>query len=76
MNSVLTYAFLLSRWERVVWSALEITSSVDLLGRYANLSGSRVSGMMVLNCTELWAYEYTPRLFVSFCCHNAVGDMG
>ena len=29
------------------WSAIEITSSVDLLGRYANWSGSMVSGIMV-----------------------------
>ena len=29
-------------------NAIEIASSVDLLGRYANWSGSRVSGMMVL----------------------------
>jgi hypothetical protein len=40
--------FLLSRWERAVWSAIEIASSVDLFGRYANISGSRVSGIMVL----------------------------
>jgi hypothetical protein len=25
--------FLLSRWERAVWSAIEIASSVDLLGK-------------------------------------------
>ena len=37
----------LSRWERAVWSAIEIASSVDLLGRCANWSGSRVSGIMV-----------------------------
>ena len=34
--------------ERAVWSAIEIASSVDLLDRYANWSGSRVSGIMVL----------------------------
>ena len=34
--------------ERAVWSAIEIASSVDLLGRCANWSGSRVSGIMVL----------------------------
>jgi hypothetical protein len=38
----------LSRWERAVWGAIELASSVDLLGRFANWSGSRVSGMMVL----------------------------
>ena len=48
MNSILTYVFLLSRWVRAVLSAIEIASSVDLLGRYANWSGSRVSGIMVL----------------------------
>jgi hypothetical protein len=31
MNSILTLVFLLSRWERVVWSAIEIASSMDLL---------------------------------------------
>jgi hypothetical protein len=40
--------FLLSRWGRAVWIAIEIASSVNLLGRYANWSGSRVSGIMVL----------------------------
>ena len=44
MNSILMHVFLLSRWERAVWSAIEIASSVDLLGQYANWSGSRVSG--------------------------------
>ena len=34
--------------ERAVWSAIEIASSVGLLGRYANWSGSRASGIMVL----------------------------
>ena len=38
----------MSRWERAVWSAIEIASSVDLLGQYANCCGSRVSGIMVL----------------------------
>ena len=33
----------MSRWKRAVWSAIEIAASVDLLGRYANWSGSRVS---------------------------------
>ena len=28
MNSILTLVFLLSRWERAVWSAVEIASSV------------------------------------------------
>jgi hypothetical protein len=32
--------FLFSWWERAVWCEIEITSSVDLLGRYANWSGS------------------------------------
>ena len=36
------YVFLLSRWEKALWSAIEIASSVDLLGRYANWSESRV----------------------------------
>ena len=31
-----------------MWSAIEIVSSVDLLGQYANWSGSSVSGIMVL----------------------------
>ena len=48
MNSNLMYVFLLSRWERAVWSAIEIASSVDLFGRYANWGGSRVYGIMVL----------------------------
>ena len=46
MNSILTEVFLLSRWERAVWSAIEIALSVDLFGRYANWSGSMVSGIM------------------------------
>ena len=37
-----------ARWERAVWCAIEIASSGDLLWWYANYSGSRVSGMMVL----------------------------
>ena len=37
----------LSRCERAVWSAIEIASSLDLFVRYANWSGSRVSGIMV-----------------------------
>ena len=32
MNSILTQVFLLSMWERAVWSVIEIASSVDLLG--------------------------------------------
>ena len=32
-----------------MWRAIEI-ASMDLLGRYANWSGSRVSGMMELMC--------------------------
>ena len=36
--------FFLSKWE----SAIEIASSVDLLGRYAYWRGSRVSGRMLL----------------------------
>jgi hypothetical protein len=39
--------FLLSRWEREVWSEIEI-ASVDLLGRYPNWSEPRVSEMMEL----------------------------
>jgi hypothetical protein len=35
MNSILT-GVPLSRWERAVWSAIEIVLSVELLGRYAN----------------------------------------
>ena len=31
MNSVLTLVFLLCRWVRAVWSAIEIVSSMDLL---------------------------------------------
>ena len=48
MNRILKSVFLLSRWERAVWSSIETTSSVDLLGLHANWSGSRVSVMMVL----------------------------
>ena len=48
MNSILEWVFHLSRWERVVWSAIKMTSSVDLLGRYANWIVSRDPGMMVL----------------------------
>ena len=33
-----------------MWSAIEIASSVDMLGQYRNWSGSRVSGMMELMC--------------------------
>uniref|UniRef100_A0A8C7GG61 Semaphorin-4A n=1 Tax=Oncorhynchus kisutch TaxID=8019 RepID=A0A8C7GG61_ONCKI len=36
-----------------VWSTIEIASSVDLFGRYANWSGSRFSGIMVLISTGL-----------------------
>ena len=53
MNSILTRVFLLSRWERAVSSAIEIASSVDLLGRNPNWSGSRLSGMMVLMYIQL-----------------------
>ena len=53
MNSILTLVFLLSSWERAVWNAIEIASSEDLLGRYANWSGSRVSGIMVFVVTCL-----------------------
>ena len=43
MNRIIIYVFLLSRWDRAVCSAMAmaIASSVDLLGQYANLSGSR-----------------------------------
>lgn len=44
------YVFLLFRWVRAVWSAIEISSSIDLLGQYANWSGSRVSEMIALTC--------------------------
>ena len=47
MNNILTQVFLLSRWVR----AIEIASSMDLLGWYAHWSGSRVSGMMELICS-------------------------
>ena len=40
--------FLLFRCERAVWRAIEIASSVDLLGRYANLSGSRQVPLVLL----------------------------
>ena len=48
MNNILMLVFLLSRWERAVWSAIGIASSVDLLGWHVNWSGSRVSGIIVL----------------------------
>jgi hypothetical protein len=44
MNSFPTWLFLLSWWVMAVWSAIEIALSMDLLGRYANWSVSRVSG--------------------------------
>ena len=47
MNSILTQVSVF-RWERAVLSAIEIASSVDQLGQYANWIGSRVSGIMVL----------------------------
>jgi hypothetical protein len=47
-SGCLCILFLLSMWERAVWSAIEIVSSVDLLGRYGNWSGSTVSEIMVL----------------------------
>ena len=40
--------FILSRCEKAVWSAIEIASDVGLLGSYANWSGSRDSGIIVL----------------------------
>ena len=42
MNSILTYVFPLSRWERAVCIVRAMASSVDLLDRYANCIGSRV----------------------------------
>ena len=36
--------------ERAVCSVIVFVSSVDLLGRYANWSGSRVSGRMLSMC--------------------------
>ena len=44
MNSILTWVFLLSRWDRAVCSAMAIALSVDLFGRYANGGCSRVAG--------------------------------
>jgi hypothetical protein len=40
-----------------VWSAIEIASSVDLFGRDANWSGSRVSGIMVINGVDVSHYQ-------------------
>lgn len=48
MISILTLAFILSRWVHAVWGAIEIVKFVDLLGQYMNLSGSRVFGVVVL----------------------------
>ena len=31
-----------------MWSVIEIASSVDLLGQYANWSGSRISEIMLM----------------------------
>ena len=39
------YVFLLYRWEREVWSAIEIASFVYLLGKIANWSGSMFLGL-------------------------------
>jgi hypothetical protein len=50
VNSIITLVFFLRRWVRAVWSAIEIVSSMDLLERFANWSGSRVSRMMELMC--------------------------
>ena len=58
MNSILTYVFLLSRAERAAWSVIEIVSSVDLLGWYANWSGSSVSWRMLL-MWAMWAFQST-----------------
>ena len=44
MNSILTYVFPLSRWERAACMVRAMASSVDLLDRYANCIGSRVGG--------------------------------
>src|SRR4029434_8775048 len=44
MNSILTYVFPLSRWERAVYIVRPMASSVDLLDRNANCIGSRVEG--------------------------------
>ena len=51
----------LSRWERAVWTGIETASSVDLLGRYANWSRSRVSGIMVL----MWAITSLSKHFMA-----------
>ena len=48
VNEQHPHSILFSRWERAVWSVIEIESSVDLFWRYAIWSRSRVSGMMVL----------------------------
>ena len=37
--------FILFKWERAVWSAIEMASSVDLLQRYVNWSGPRCLGL-------------------------------
>ena len=40
---------MMNRWDRGVCSAM--ASSVDLLGRYANCSGARVSGKVEVICS-------------------------
>ena len=48
VNEKHSHMFLLYRWEREVLSVIEIASSVDLFGWYANWSGSSVSEIMEL----------------------------
>ena len=48
MNSILTYCASYLGLVMAVWSVIEIASSMDLFGQYANWSGS---GMMELMCT-------------------------
>ena len=61
MNSILTSVFLLSRWERAVWSAIEIASSVGLLGRYANWSGIDVTRGTLLQSESKQTAETLPK---------------
>ena len=50
-------------WERAVWSAIEIASSVDQLGWYTNWIGFRVSGIMVL----MWSKSMVTATVLSHC---------
>ena len=53
---------LFSRWDRAMCSAMAIASSVDLLGRYANCSGSRVSGKVEME--EIWSLTSLSKHFM------------